>query len=154
MRYTGTCSICGTKAPARTQAIYDPVSKTVRCLTCQVPTDAAVGEERLGAHLNSLSSPTLIVLHDRRIPKTRANIDHMVIAESGVWVIDTKRYKGRPQLKIEGGLRRPCVEKLIVGRRDCAKLVDGVLKQVDLVANLVAPIPVAGILCFIDADSH
>ena len=51
----------------------------------------------------------------------------------GIWVIEAKRYKGRPGLKIEGGILRPRVEKLLVGRRDSTKLVDGVLKQVDVV---------------------
>ncbi|MFT3872009.1 MAG: hypothetical protein QM714_05075 [Nocardioides sp.] len=52
-----------------------------------------------------------------------------------MWVIDAKRYKGKPELRIEGGILRPRVEKVLVGRRNCTKLVDGVLKQVDLVRN-------------------
>jgi len=34
----------------------------------------------------------LWILHDRRIPGSRANIDHIVVAPSGVWIIDAKRY--------------------------------------------------------------
>lgn len=83
----------------------------------------AVGEERLGARLDSLASPEIAVLHDRRIPGTKANIDHVVVTRSGIWVIDAKRYQGRPALQIEGGLLRPRVEKLLVGHRDCNKLV-------------------------------
>jgi nuclease-like protein len=30
-----------------------------------------------------------------RVSTSRANIDHIAIAPSGVWVIDSKRYKGR-----------------------------------------------------------
>jgi hypothetical protein len=113
----------------------------------------ALGEERLGARLNELASDTLRVLHDRRIPRTRANIDHLAVAPTGVYVIDTKRYQGRPHLKIEGGLLRPRVEKLLVGTRDCTKLVDGVLEQVDIVRDLLdADIPIHGVLCFIEAD--
>lgn len=112
----------------------------------------AVGEERLGARLDALSAGGLAVLHDRRIPGSTANIDHIVIAPGGIWVIDSKRYKGRPELKIEGGLLRPRVEKLLVNRRDCTKLVDGALKQVDVVRDLVGDIPVTGALCFIEAD--
>ena len=88
----------------------------------------AVGEERLGARLDSLVSESVAVLHDRRILGTKANIDHIAVTAAGVWVIDAKRYKGRPELKIEGGILRPRVEKVLVGRRDCSKLVDGVLK--------------------------
>ncbi len=112
----------------------------------------AVGEERLGARLDSLVSESIAVLHDRRIPATKANIDHIAVTAAGVWVIDAKRYKGRPELKVEGGLLRPRVEKVLVGRRDCNKLVDGVLKQVDLVRDVVGDLPVTGVLCFVDAD--
>ena len=112
----------------------------------------AVGEERLGARLDSLVSEAVAVLHDRRIPGTKANIDHIAITTAGIWVIDTKRYKGKPELRIEGGILRPKVERLLVGRRDCTKLVDGVLKQVDLVREVVGDIPVVGSLCFIEAD--
>lgn len=118
----------------------------------------AVGEERLGARLNSLISPTILVLHDRRIPRAKANIDHIVVCPSGVLVIDAKRYKGRPQLRIEGGILRPRVETLIVGRRNCDKVVDGVIKQVELVRKALeatsaqAAAPVRGMLCFVEAD--
>jgi hypothetical protein len=112
----------------------------------------AVGEERLGARLESLVSDGIAVLHDRRIPGTKANIDHIAITAAEIWVIDAKRYKGRPELKIEGGLLRPRVEKVLVGRRDCTKLVDGVLKQVALVQDVVGDVPVTGALCFVEAD--
>lgn len=113
----------------------------------------ALGEERLGQRLNELSSDTMRVLHDRRIPGTRANIDHIAVTPTGVYVIDAKKYKGRPSLKVEGGILRPRVEKLLVGTRDQTKLVDGVLKQVDVVRGIVGDdIPVTGILCFIEAD--
>lgn len=112
----------------------------------------AVGEERLGARLDSLVSESIAVLHDRRIPGSRANIDHIAMTAAGIWVIDAKRYKGRPELKIEGGILRPRVEKVLVGRRDCTKLVDDVLKQIDLVREVVGNIPVTGALCFVEAD--
>lgn len=112
----------------------------------------AVGEERLGARLDSLVTEAIAVLHDRRIPGTNANIDHIAITTAGTWVIDAKRYKGRPELKVEGGLMRPRVEKVLVGRRDRTKLVDGVLKQVDLVRDVVGDLPVTGVLCFVEAD--
>lgn len=51
--------------------------------------------------------------HDRRIPPTRANIDHIVIAPTGVYVIDAKNYTGRAQLSIKGGIFCPRVEKLM-----------------------------------------
>lgn len=72
---------------------------------------------------------------------------------NGVYVIDAKKYRGRPQLKIEGGILRPRVERLLVGSRDCTKLVDGVLEQVDVVRTALGDdVPVRGVLCFVDAD--
>lgn len=118
----------------------------------------AVGEEKLGARLNALESPTLRVVHDRRIPRSKANIDHIAVCPSGVFVIDAKRYQGRPELRIEGGIFRPRVETLLVGRRNCTKLVDGVLKQVELVTAALQDDPelpevaVLGVLCFVEAD--
>ena len=112
----------------------------------------AVGEERLGARLDALASQGIAVLHDRRIPRSKANIDHIVITRAGIWVIDAKRYKGRPELRAEGGILRPRIEKLLVGRRDCTELVDGVLKQVELVRDLVGDVPITGALCFVEAD--
>ena len=113
----------------------------------------ALGEERLGNRLNELASDSLRVLHDRRIPGSRANIDHIAVAPTGVYVIDAKKYKGRPQLKVQGGLLRPRVETLLVGSRDCTKVVDGVIKQVDVVRGIVGEdLPIHGVLCFVEAD--
>ena len=39
----------------------------------------AVGEERLGGRLTELAGDALRVLHDRRIPGSRANIDHLAV---------------------------------------------------------------------------
>ena len=113
----------------------------------------ATGEERLGRGLDAVASETVRLLHDRRIPKSRANIDHIAVTASGVYVIDAKKYQGRPHLEGEGGLFRPRQERLLVGSRDCTKLVDGVLRQVDLVCGLLdSHVPVHGVLCFVEAD--
>ena len=113
----------------------------------------AVGEERLGKRLNELASDRLRILHDRRIPGTRANIDHLAVTPTGVYVIDPKRYAGRPHLRVEGGLLRPRVEKLIVGTRDCTKLVDGVLRQIEIVRGVIGQaVPIHGVLCFVESD--
>jgi hypothetical protein len=112
----------------------------------------AVGEERLGARLDALITDDIVVLRDRRIPGSKSNIDDIAVTRQGIWVIDAKRYKGRPELKIEGGILRPRVEKLLVGRRDCTKLVDGALKQVELIREFIGDVTVTGALCFIEAD--
>ena len=233
LRYPGTCRMCGIDLPGGTEAVYERTTKTVRCLTHELPAAAepnlepapqstavavsgstgeptdsstvavagtpggsarreferrqrarqdgvrakhpklgglilavsdvpqstrawqvgAVGEERLGGRLTELAGDALRVLHDRRIPGSRANIDHLAVTPTGIWVIDAKKYSGRPQLKVEGGIIRARTEKLLVGYRDCTKLVDGMLKQVQVVqAAINIEVAVQGVLCFIDAD--
>lgn len=114
----------------------------------------ARGEEFLARRLEDLPAD-FRVLHDRHIPGTKANIDHMVVGPTGVWVIDAKRYVGkRPALHVEGGILRPRIESLKIGGRDRTKLVDGIRTQVDLVSAAVPELeaPVRGALCFLEAD--
>jgi hypothetical protein len=116
------------------------------------------GEVVLGRHLDGLAGRGVKVLHHRRIPRSRANIDHIAVGAAGVFVLDAKRYKGRPSLKVEGGILRPRVESLLVGRRNCSSLVAGMSKQLALVKAaldadpVLAGTPVAGMLVFVDAD--
>ena len=118
----------------------------------------ALGEEKLGALLDKVASPAIRVLHDRRIPKSRANIDHLVVCPSGVLVVDAKRYAGRrPTRKVDGGFLVPRRERLLVGGRDSTTLVEGVKRQVAVVSAALAgeapePVGVRGFLCFVDAD--
>ena len=84
------------------------------------------------------------MLHDRRMPGSRANIDHIAVARSGVWEIDTKRYAGKVQV------RRG---RLVVDGRDRTRIVDGLEKQIAAVRDVVRErVPVSGVLCFRDAD--
>ncbi|MHB1011066.1 MAG: nuclease-related domain-containing protein, partial [Propionibacteriaceae bacterium] len=116
----------------------------------------ADGENALGGMLARMARPELRVLHDRRIPRTTANIDHVVVCPTGVWVIDAKRYvNSRPQLRVEGGIIRPRTELLLVGGRDRTKLVEGMHKQLNLVRTALSDqpdVPVRGVLCFVDGD--
>jgi hypothetical protein len=55
----------------------------------------AAGELVTAAMLESLPRRKWIVLHDLALPGSRANIDHLVIGPTGVWVVDTKAYRSR-----------------------------------------------------------
>jgi len=120
----------------------------------------ATGEELLGAGFDRLSERGVRMLHDRRIPASKANIDHIAVTPSGIYVIDAKRYRGRrPHLQVEGGLLRPRTERLIVGTRDSTKLVAGMHKQVQVVSRALdhlaagRPVPpVSGVVSFVDGD--
>lgn len=57
----------------------------------------AEGERRTATSLWKLTGYT--VLHDRKIPGSRANIDHVVIGPGGVFVVETKNYSGKVMVK-------------------------------------------------------
>jgi hypothetical protein len=116
----------------------------------------AGGEEALGARLNDLAAERLVVLHDRRIPGSRANIDHLAVTPGGVFVIDAKYYSGRLEKRNLGNIFRSDV-RLYVGRRDCSKLVHGVEDQAEVVRDALRPagfvdVPVRPVLCFMGAE--
>src|SRR4051794_27144222 len=51
-------------------------------------------ERRLAASLTKRVGDRAVLLHDRKVPNTRGNIDHLAIAPSGIWLIDAKTYRG------------------------------------------------------------
>jgi hypothetical protein len=55
----------------------------------------AEGEKATAARLERLSPRRWRVLHDLSIPGSRANIDHLVIGRTGVWLVDTKTTRAR-----------------------------------------------------------
>jgi nuclease-like protein len=54
--------------------------------------------------LSPLERQGWVVLHDLALPGSRANLDHLVIGPGGVFVIDSKQYRGRLQLDAVGKL--------------------------------------------------
>ncbi len=109
----------------------------------------AAGEEAVALALEARCAESVCLLHDRRIPNSRANIDHLAVAPTGVWVIDSKKYKGRVEV------RRPLFgdARLMIDRRDRSKLADGLARQVAAVASAVDPgVPVRGAFCMVDAE--
>jgi Nuclease-related domain len=64
----------------------------------------AVGERRTARLLSPLERQGWAVLHDLAVPGSRANIDHLVVGPGGVFVIDSKQYRGRLQLDGAGRL--------------------------------------------------
>lgn len=113
----------------------------------------AAGEERLGGIVDALADQGVRALHDRRIPRSRANIDHIAISAAGVFVIDAKRYQGRPSLRIDGGILRPRTETLMVAGRRKNGLVDGMHRQLAAVQAVIGhDVPLSGMLVFLDAD--
>ncbi|HEX3519571.1 MAG TPA: nuclease-related domain-containing protein [Solirubrobacteraceae bacterium] len=108
----------------------------------------ARGEELVADSL-ARRCPEVLLLHDRRMPRSRANIDHIAVAASGVYVIDAKRYRGKVEV------RRPLfgAPKLKIAGRAKTKLIDGLARQVlaveAILADLAPEVPVRGCLCFV-----
>jgi hypothetical protein len=120
----------------------------------------ARGERLLGEYLEKLhDNATVIVLHDRRIPGSRANVDHIAVTRGGgVWAIDAKNYTGKVQ-RIDKGGWFSTDERLCVGGRDCSKLVAGMAKQVEAIKMAIGEpvmqefdVTVRAALCFVDAE--
>lgn len=108
----------------------------------------AEGEEATARLIDPLAQQGFVVIHDRKIPGSPRNIDHIVIGPTGVFVIETKNIAGR--LRIEGGDLR------IGGRRVAA--VDEVLREAAAVSLALAPmlsprnISVRPVICAHRAD--
>ncbi len=98
--------------------------------------------------------PDVLMLHDRAAPMSRANIEHIAIAPSGVYVIDSKRYRG----KIEVTTPIFGAQKLKINGRDRTGLIKGLERQVAhakaAMADFDAEIPVHGCLCFVAPDGR
>jgi Nuclease-related domain len=93
-----------------------------------------------------------IVLHDRRMPRGRGNIDHIAIAPAGIYVIDAKNHKGK--VRIVHPLFNP--PRLVIAGRNWTRLLDGLDRQLAAVRSALpatnSGIPLQGVLCFTNAD--
>jgi len=114
--------------------------RVARHLDDDAPTSwqkGAAGEESFGARLDGLREHGFAVLHDRRKPGGKANIDHLVVGPRGVYVVDAKHYSGKLDVRTEGGFLQPKVTHLTVGGRNRRKLVEGMAWQVQAVRDVV-----------------
>lgn len=105
-------------------------------------------EERMAESLARKCGERVTWLYDRRIQRSRANIDMLAFAPSGVWVIDAKDYKGEVRI-VRPRSGRP---KLVIDGWNRSKLIDTLDWQVGLVREAVGAldptVPVHGALCF------
>ena len=113
----------------------------------------AKGEIGAAKELEKLASQyNFKVLHDRRVPNSQANIDHIAITSSGIYVIDAKNYEGLIRIVDNSGIFSDPNPKLWVGGRTGMPLVNGVKKQVEIVKKILREsaieMPVRGVLAF------
>jgi hypothetical protein len=108
----------------------------------------AEGEERAARRLAQLLAGSgVVLLHDRRVPGSRANIDHLAFGPGGITVIDTKRLAGKVEVRGRGERA-----ELRVGRRDRSKLLDGAARQLAVVSAMADGVDVRAALCFVETS--
>jgi hypothetical protein len=90
----------------------------------------AEGELLTGRLLEPLEAEGFRILHDRKIPGSRANIDHIVIGPPGIFVVETKSLGG--SLQIRGD------DVFVAGRRR-TKMIDEVKREALAVQTALAP---------------
>jgi hypothetical protein len=117
-------------------------------LRCKPSPDAvawrqgAAGERRTARLLAPLERQGWAILHDLAVPGSTANLDHLVIGPGGVFVIDSKQYRGRLQLDAVG--------KLWHGRHPLAPTLGAVSWEADQAAQAlpdpgVAVVPIVAV---------
>jgi hypothetical protein len=178
------CRSCGSALAVGTQAWWDSINEHAVCAVCRHPdieierrtssrlarvakflTDSNTsndGSERvqrermLSIQLHTQLGDRAVVLDDRKVPGTKNPIDHVVIAPSGVWVVDANEFDGRVERRDVGGWFK-VDERLYVAGKDRTGLVDGIDRQVVAVENVLAKeglesIPVHAALCFVNSE--
>jgi hypothetical protein len=79
------------------------------------PGRAAAAERRTAGDLVELEAGGYVLLHDRAIPGTRGNVDHLAIGPAGVYVVESKNLRGKLTI---------AAEKLFVGERTRTGVID------------------------------
>jgi hypothetical protein len=106
----------------------------------------AQGERVVGAALDALSNDAVRVMHDRLIPGSRANIDHVAVTPAGVFTVDAKRYAGRLEVRARG-------KEIWIKGRNRSKLLEQARHQTETVRSVLERaglerVPVVPVLCF------
>lgn len=107
----------------------------------------AHGEDRTARALSELEAEGFVVLHDRRKPGSSANIHHLIVGPTGVFVVETKSYSG--PLSIQG-------DDVYVGGRRRTDIVHEARSEAEIVQAVLAiaggHLSVTPILCIHRAE--
>jgi hypothetical protein len=106
------------------------------------------GEIKVARALGKLDD-RFSVIHDRRIPGSRANIDHLVIGPTGIYVVETKNVRGKVSVRrgelLVNGRKRAYGQQ---ARREAAAVQQVLAHRLADLALDVQPL-----ICFVgDAD--
>jgi nuclease-like protein len=129
----------GASADTRAQELRTPAVRLAEYLG--IPTQrgrqadcwaaGAVGERATAGRLAPLSREGWLVMHDRALPGSRANLDHLLVSPNGVVVVpDTKRWSARWPVTIRD-------HRLHHGDRDVHERLRGLTHEAGTVARLL-----------------
>jgi hypothetical protein len=173
--HTATCLACKVDAPADPFAGVDRDLRGTPGGSAQAEADrknqaghsqrstepwekGSDGERLLSRYLHEEAGRgQLLILDDRQIPGTKANIDLIAVAPSGVYVIDAKNYQGKVELRASG-FGRWRQEQLVVKGRDRTHLADNMERQIAAVreafdsAHVGSGVSIHAVLCFVGAE--
>ena len=102
----------------------------------------AQGELRTARLLEPLEGEGFRVLHDRKIPGSRANIDHIVIGPPGIYVVETKSLGGSLQIRdndvfVSGRRRTKMIDEV---KREALAVQTALAKELAVRGWMVSPV--------------
>ncbi len=115
-----------------------PIAKRRGGQSERVDRDRTLGALLAGAFVTGETGGPIVVLHSRQAPNTRGVIDHLVVASSGVWVIDAA--PGGKAEHRQVGTRRSPETRLFVNDTDQSELVAGIAWQTNAIRAVLDPI--------------
>lgn len=129
----------GASAAARARQLRTPAIRIAEALGIRTQAGAlaarseigAEGERRTAVRLAPLAVHGWKVLHDRALPRGRANVDHLAISPRGVvLVVDTKKWSARWPVAVRAG-------RLLHGTRDVTDRLNGLQHEAATVADVL-----------------
>lgn len=115
-------------------------------------TKGAAGEYLMDIALHKHVDGGAIILTDRKVPGGESNIDHVVVAPSGVWIIDSKNWRGK--IEYRASTKMGMDSRLYVGGKDRTYAVEKIFNLVIPVAQIIGDksVPISQALAFIEGD--
>jgi nuclease-like protein len=92
-------------------------------------------EERVGALLERELGDVAIVLHDLHVPGSEVRVDHVIVAPTGIWVIDST-LRGELELEVDAVDASASVDAIERHVAVMASAVNGRAKDVSIKAAL------------------
>ncbi|MCB1255853.1 MAG: NERD domain-containing protein [Microthrixaceae bacterium] len=140
-RLTGAGASAGSKAEQLRDKAAEHRAKADRLEQQALNWEKGAGGEQITADRLAQLPPQFVVFHDLHVPGSRANVDHLVIGPTGVFVVDSKAHSGT--YKYGSGT-------LWNGRWSIDKEVETVTFISERVSEHL-DVPVSSVLCFTEA---